>query len=396
MQRETIILEKVELCKKVYEIPKDKLQAAIKAATDKLASKVDVYMDGFPGFGSRDYKYPLGGNQSWLCGMHTGCFLLAYELTGEEKFLKVAQHHLDSYKERVEKKIKLDDHDVGFVMSPSCVALYKLTGNEEAKRLALEAAEHFYNVSYSKEGGFVVRCATRTEDWAYRTMMDTLLNIPLLYWSGKEAGIEAYTNAANSQIDITLNYLIRKDGSSFHHYQFDRETHKPLYGLTWQGNSDASCWSRGHAWGILGLPIAYSYSGNEEVLRVHKDMVKFMLNNLPKDYIPYWDYDFQDGDMEPRDSSAAVISACGLMDACKYLPGSAEESVIYKNVAAKMLEAVIDHCTGEIGVPYDGLINQVTGAKPQGLSINECAIYGDYFYLEALLRYIKPDWNRYW
>ena len=26
----------------------------------------------------------------------------------------------------------------------------------------------------------------------------------------------------------------------------------------------------------------------------------------------------------------------------------------------------------------------------------ECAVYGDYFYLEALTRYLKPDWKRYW
>ena len=36
-----------------------------------------------------------------------------------------------------------------------------------------------------------------------------------------------------------------------------------------------------------------------------------MLNHLPEDMIPYWDYDFIDGD-EPRDSSAGVIAVCGM------------------------------------------------------------------------------------
>ena len=49
-----------------------------------------------------------------------------------------------------------------------------------------------------------------------------------------------------------------------------------------------------------------------------------------------------------------------------------------------------------IGREYDGLINRVTAAKPQGLGIDECGIYGDYHYLEALCRFVKPDWVRYW
>ena len=81
---------------------------------------------------------------------------------------------------------------------------------------------------------------------------------------------------------------------------------------------------------------------------------------------------------------------------CKMLPDDAEQKKIFESASAQMLEAIIDNCTGDIGVDYDGLICHVTHALPQGQGIDECAIYGDYFYLEALLRYLKPDWKKYW
>ena len=80
----------------------------------------------------------------------------------------------------------------------------------------------------------------------------------------------------------------------------------------------------------------------------------------------------------------------------RLLPEDAPQKKIYDSAAAQMLEAVIDHCTGDIGKEYDGLIYHVTGALPQKLGIDECAIYADYHYLEALMRFTNPSWNRYW
>ena len=120
-----------------------------------------------------------------------------------------------------------------------------------------------------------------------------------------------------------------------------------------------------------------------------------MLNHLPEDLVPYWDYDFVEGD-QPRDSSAGAISVCGLLEMAKELPDDAPEKVIYESAAAQMMEALIDHCAGDQGFAYDGLLCHVTGALPQGSGIDGIAPYGDYFYLEALMRFVHPDWVKYW
>ena len=229
----------------------------------------------------------------------------------------------------------------------------------------------------------------------YRTMMDTLMNAPFLFWAGEITGKKEYTEAAISQNRITAELLIREDGSSFHHYQFDPETQAPKYGLTFQGHSDDSCWSRGQAWGVYGFPIAYSYVKEDFLADIHRDVTYYVLNHLPEDLVPYWDYDFIDGD-QPRVSSAGAISVCGMLEMARLLPEDSPEKAIYESAAAQMLEALIDHCASDPGYEYDGLICHVTGALPQGHGIDGCAVYGDYFYLEALLRMMKPDWVKYW
>ena len=276
------------------------------------------------------------------------------------------------------------------------MATYKLTGDKKVRQLLEDVADYYYQTSYTEKGGFILRGWTWQETGGCRTMMDTLMNVPFLFWAGQEFGKQEYTDAALSQNKITEKYLIREDGSSFHHYQFEPGTYKPVRGLTLQGYADDSCWSRGHAWGIYGFPIAYSYTKEDFLVDVHRDVTYYMLNHLSSDFIPCWDYIFAEGEGQPKDSSAGVISVCGMHEMCKYLSEDAPQKRIFQNSSARMLEAVIDQCTGEIGREYGGLICHVAHAVPQKTGIDECAIYGDYFYLEALMRFINPKWNRYW
>lgn len=400
MERGNIKLNNPERFEKPFEISKDKLNAAIKHATEKLALKTEKKFGlKFPRNRFDDpigRIYTMGENDSWISGLHSGCYLIAYELTGDKKFLDVVTNQLDTYIDRIDKKFHLSDHDVGFVYSPSCVAYYKLTGDERAKKAALDAAEHLYSFSYSQKGGFILRIAAHQDDPpCCRTMMDTLMNIPLFYWAYEQTGDKKFLDAANSQVDITANYLIREDGSSYHHYQFEVGTHKPLYGLTFQGNRDESTWSRGHSWGVLGFPIAYSYTKREDLIPLHRDVVYYMLNHLPEDLVPYWDYDFTEGD-EARDSSAGAIAVCGLLDAAKYLPDSAPEKAIFKNAAHMIMDKIIDTCTNDIGEDYDGVMYKVTGAKKMNIAVEGCASYGDMFYFEALKRLQDPEWKHLW
>ena len=385
-----------ERFKQAYTIDREKLEGAAEAAIEKLKAFVTENGTGFLGTSSTDYKYTSSANSNWVCGMYTGSYLMAYQLTGDDRFKNVVESHIDTYIERVNNKVGMDDHDVGFVFMPSCVGAYKVFGNESAREAALKAVEYYYGTSYSKEGKFIIRSHRSWDNGSgCRTMIDSLMNSSLLFWSGKTLGNQDYFNAGYDHNLTTVDLIVRDDGSTYHHYQFDPETAQPLYGLTWQGYSDESCWSRGHSWGIYGFSIAYSYTKDTAIMSAQRDVTYYMLNHLPEDLIPYWDYTFISGS-EPRDSSAAAIAVCGMLDMAEQLPEGSAQRTVYESAAAQIMEALIDKCTTDIGIEYDGLIHSVTHGKPQGLAVGECAPYADYFYLEALTRFLDEDFIRPW
>lgn len=394
MVTQKITLNNPEKYASVPKISREKLIKAAEKATDKLEELSKKYGVAFPATRSIEYKYQCAENKNWEAGMYTGCYWRAYQITGNKYFREVAESHLPTYEHRYINRISMDDHDVGFVFIPSCIAAYKLTGNEWARELAIKVADYYYRMSYSAEGKFLIRSYRMWQGGVYagyRTMMDSLMNAPLLFWATEETGDPKYAAAALNHERTTERYLIREDGSSFHHYQFDTATSHPVNGVTLQGYSDDSCWSRGHSWGVYGFPMAYNHIKASFLPAVHKDISYFMLNHLPEDNIPYWDYNFTSGD-ESRDASAAVISACGMLEMAKNLPDSAEQKTVFESASAQLVEATIDRCTTPLTVNnYDGLIHHVTHAKPQGQGIDQCAVYGDYFYLEALERYLNPN-----
>ena len=398
MKRDTIKLNNPKKYATVPVIAPEKIEKAISTALARLEKMGKRGGLGFPAVNAYYSKYLYRANNNWEAGMYAGCFWLASMLTKDNGFfLEKANALTKTFDEREKNKVAMDNHDVGFSFSPSSVAGYKMTGSEEYKETALSAAKYFYEHSYSKEGKFIIRGwrgAQKGDAASYRTMMDSLFNAPLLFWAGKETGNEEYTRAALDHVKTTEKYLIRADGSSFHHYQFDLETHKALHGVTFQGRSDDSTWARGQSWGVYGFPIAYSYTKEPFIKDVHRDVTYFMLNHLPSDMIPYWDYDFVDGD-EPRDSSSGAISACGLFEMAKYLDENDPDKTVFRSAAVQLLEAVIDRCT-DLDLRDDGLINHVTHALPQKMGIDQTAVYGDYFYLEALLRYVNPDFKMFW
>ena len=397
MKRDPIKLNNPEKFSTVPVIAPEKIEKAIADAAARLEKMGKKNGIKFP-TNSLDSQYVFTKrNRNWVHGMYAGSYWLAFLLTGNGFFSKMARELSKTFKTRFETLDGMDSHDVGFSFSPSSVASYKMTGAREYRDTALAACKYFYEHSYSKEGKFIIRLWKEAKDGllaGYRTMMDALFNAPLLYWAAKETGNEEYFKAAHDHVKTTEELLIRIDGSSFHHYQFNKETHEPMYGCTAQGRSDESCWSRGHAWGVYGFPIAYNYDKSDFIKEVHRDVTYFFLNHLPEDMVPYWDFDFVDGD-EPRDSSAGAVAVCGLYEMARMLDDEDPDKKIFLSAAVQMLEALIDKCT-DLPEGADGLIDHVTAALPQKLGIDQTAVYGDYFYLEALARYKDPDFKMHW
>lgn len=376
------------------EFGKEDCEKAIAYILEKIDRNLDTFTYKFPDSASINNVYPAIDNVEWTSSFWTGMLWLAYEVTGEEKYRKVAEIHLDSFKKRIEEKIEVNHHDLGFLYTLSCVAAFKLTGNEEARRTALKAADHLIT-RYCEKAGIVQAWGDMQDpNQRGRMIIDCCMNLPLLYWATEVTGDRNYRDIAQSHAKQAARYIVREDASTFHTFYMDVETGEPRFGKTHQGYSDDSCWSRGQAWGIYGFPLSYAYIHDGSLIELTKKLANYFLNRLPEDDVCYWDLIFTEGE-EERDSSAAAITACGLLEMAKHMPLTDAYRRIYENAALRMVKSLAENYTTCSVPESNGILLHAVYGKPMNNGVDECNIWGDYYYFEALVRLIK-DWKMFW
>lgn len=171
--------------------------------------------------------------------MQTNESLLSYEMMSREQAeeaLKLAgEVHVESFLNRIQKRIDVDHHDMGFLYSPSCVAAWQLTGNETAKKAALLAADNLMG-RFCEKGQFFQAWGQLGAPDNYRLIIDCLLNMPLLFWASEVTGDTKYADHAKAHIKTAMQYIVRPDYSTYHTYFFNPETGEPVRGVTHQGN----------------------------------------------------------------------------------------------------------------------------------------------------------------
>ena len=366
---------------------------AIKVCLEKIDSNLERLGEQFPTPATFDNDYKAMENIEWTNGFWTGMLWLAYEFTGEEKYKVAAEKNVASFIDRIERLIEVNHHDLGFLYTPSCVSAYKVTGNEKAKEAAIKAADQLAS-RYQEKGNFIQAWGELGARDNYRLIVDCLLNIPLLFWASNETGDGKYQEMAKAHFQTTLKNAIRQDASAFHTFFFDPETGEPTYGKTRQGYSDDSAWARGQAWLIYGIALCNAYAPSETNVEYFQAVTNYFLNRVPEDFVCYWDLIFDDTSGQPRDTSAAAIAVCGIQQMAKELPNN-ETVKEYEKWADRILYNLITKYTDKKGSTIVALLNEGVYSWHSGKGVNEGNIWGDYFYLEALMRK-KKDWGMYW
>jgi unsaturated chondroitin disaccharide hydrolase len=371
------------------------LERAAGFVFERMAQNVAMFTDLFPAPASENLIYQGIVNEDWTASFWTGMLWLTYELTEVEKYREAAEYQLPSYKKRVEERIAIQTHDLGFLYSLSAVAGYRITGSKEAKDMALEAADLLAE-RYFPEAGIIQAWGDLTDpEQAGRMIIDCLMNLPLLYWASEVTGDSRYADMARSHVKQSAAYLVRPDYTTYHTYYMDVKTGEPKYGNTHQGFADDSCWARGQAWGIYGFMLSYAYTKDESLIRLSKSLADYFLARLPEDGIVYWDLIFTEGKEQEKDSSAAAIAVCGLLELAKQLKLGDPDKERYEKAAIAMLIALSDRYTTVDHPESNGILIHAVYNKPRGMGIDECTIWGDYYYLEALAR-VLTNWRLYW
>jgi len=307
-----------------------------------------------------------------------------------QKYVDYLDGLFDFYQTRLRTGWK--DHDLGFLYTLYSQNAYRLTNDSKYIDMTVEAADALM-CRYNERGGYIrawnllIRPERRE-----KLIIDCLMNLPLLFVSAKVTGKEHYKTAAINHAKATLNN-IRPDGSTYHTYDFDFITGKPVKGETEGGWVDESAWSRGQAWGVYGFTLAYMHTLDKTFLDAAIKVSDFFISKLDESNIPKWDFGTSTEkpcDPDKVDTSAAAIAASGLYDLALCVDDE-KQAEKYRKAADDMLLALIqkhshvfdDNSEALLDSAYCGGIDDGNGGR---IVHQWAAIFGDYYYMEALVK----------
>jgi unsaturated chondroitin disaccharide hydrolase len=324
-----------------------------------------------------DWNLNIFSDGYWCNGFWIGMLWLAYKVTKNDKF-KMKAYELCRLIEP--RKDSNKTHDLGFLFYPSFCVGYEITKDEHLKSVALTAADSLLSRFNDKISAITV---SGESDKSGLTAIDTMMNLPLLWWAYEKTGDRGYYDAAYKHVFTTMQYFIREDGSTYHLIEFDPSSGQVRRKTTLQGYSSGSCWSRGQAWAICGSAMAYKYTKEEEFLRTVEKLVDY-ITNCPSDSVPYWDFNAPDIPDTVRDSSAAAIIACGLLEL--FNVSGKQKS---RNIASSILKSLCENYLTE--EDKDGILKHGCFNKQEGNSVDESLIWGDYYFMDAIIKAYKEE-----
>src|SRR5690606_38329588 len=334
----------------------------------------------------KDWKFvPI---EDWTSGFWPGTLWYLYEYTGDEKWKEEADK-FTGYLTPL-SQAPADNHDLGFMVFCSFGNGYRLTNNPEYKEVILRTSDTL-TALYNPIVGTMLSWPEMEEkmNWPHNTIIDNMMNMEMLFWASKNGGTDSLYDIAVSHARVTMQNQFRDDYTVYHVVVYDKENGKKIKGVTHQGYADESYWARGQAWAIYGYTMTYRETGDQELLDFAQKVTDVYLQRLPEDKIPFWDFDAPNIPDEPRDASAAAITASALLELSTYL-NDAGKAAYYRESAKEMIKELSSPDYQSNGQNPAFLLHS-TGHYPHGYEIDASINYADYYYIEALLRLKKLE-----
>jgi rhamnogalacturonyl hydrolase YesR len=320
----------------------------------------------------------------WVSGFFPGSLWYLYEYSKEEEVKKMAEE----FTSRVEdQQYTTDNHDVGFMIYCSFGNGLRITGNEKYRDVIYNAAQSL-STRYREKTGCI-----RSWDWGkwqYPVIIDNMMNLELLYFASRKQGNERYADIANTHANTTLANHFRENGSCYHVVSYDTITGKAITRETRQGYADESSWARGQGWALYGYTMCYRETKNPKYLEHAVKIANFLINHprLPKDKIPYWDFDDPAIPNTVKDASAGAIICSALIELSGYVDN--KQSKKYLKVADTQIRSLASPAyLSKSGGNGNFILMHSTGSKPENSEVDVPLTYADYYFIEAMMRYKK-------
>lgn len=355
-------------------------------ANQHLSNAVLEYQDitKFPRSTNPDGTLHTREAKNWVSGFFPGSLWYMFEYSKDEKFKDAAMKWTEAVGEN---QYNTGTHDVGFIINCSFGNGLRLTDDEAYKPVIVQTAKSLMT-RYNEEVG-CTKSWDWSKEWQFPVIIDNMMNMELLFEASKLSGDESYKLAAIDHSNTTMEHHYRPDNSSYHVVDYNPENGEVLEKVTHQGISAESAWARGQSWGLYGYTVCYRETGNKEFLAQAERVAEYIMNQptTPDDLIPYWDYDAPGIPNEPRDASAAAITASALLELSTYTEANSKTYFTYAESVLKSLSS--DDYLAAPGTNNNFLLMHCTGHKTADSEVDGPLIYGDYYFLEALLRYKK-------
>ena len=323
---------------------------------------------------------------SWTAGFFPGSLWYIYKYNGEPRMADLARRYTALLEGEAHKA---RNHDIGFQIECSYGNGLKFTGDTAYTRIVVMAGN-----ALAKRFNPAVGCTKswnqrKDKDWRYPVIIDNMMNLELLMHAWKLSGIDSLRTIAETHARTTMYNHFRPDATTWHVVDYDPEDGHVRGKCTHQGYSDDSAWARGQAWALYGFTMMARESGEAAFLAQAEKVARMLLKRLPKDGIPFWDFDAPEIPAEHVDASAAAIMASAFVE----LGRTTADRKLGKQ-CLKMAETQLRTLASPryLAIPGENcgfLLMHSVGNRPANSQVDVPLPYADYYFLEALLR-----WNQ--
>lgn len=362
-----------------------------KVAKASLRQAIEQYLlmdatlqpDEFPR-NVKDDKLVTNKASWWTSGFYPGTAWYLYKFSKDERVKNIAVKRTAT----VEKEsLNTSDHDIGFKIWCSYGNQLRFTNDSSNNKIIINAANSL-SKRFSKKVQQIRSWGNINDTTKFTVIIDNMMNLELLFEATRITGDSGYYKIATTHADKTLANHFWSDGSSYHVVEYNAQTGNVISRHTAQGFSDSSAWARGQAWALYGYTMCYRYTKNNSYLEQANKIADFILHhpNLPKDKIPYWDFNAVGIPNTYRDASAAAIIASALLELSRY---NKSGSIYYDAAYAMLLNLSKPAYRNSLHENHNFLLKHSVGHLPAKSEVDTPLSYADYYYVEALMRYLE-------